>query len=579
MHERPRIAYFSMEIALESELPTYAGGLGVLAGDTLRSCADLGLPVVAVSLVHSKGYFRQEFTADGVQRELPDEWAPERHATLMEPRVAVEIGGDRVEIQAWRYAVVGARGHEVPVYLLDTDLPTNPPKRRAVTAHLYQGDQANRLAQEVVLGVGGVRMLRALGYDGLDRFHLNEGHAALAIPELLLEAASGHEGDVAEVVDSVRRCCVFTTHTPVPAGHDAFPIDLARAVLGDAQWERVEALGATRGLNMTALALEHSRFVNGVAMRHGEVSRSMFPGYPIRSITNGIHAATWAVPSFATLYDRHVRHWREDPFALRCATAIHKDEIVSAHRRSKEELAARVKQLSGQRLDPEAFTLGFGRRATAYKRPLLVLRDPERLAAIAESAGPIQLVFGGKAHPQDREGHELLHELHRRSRSAPRGVSIAVLPGYDMDLCRSILAGCDVWLNTPVPPLEASGTSGMKAALNGVPSLSILDGWWVEGCVEGVTGWAIGEDGDGDPDEEKRDRRHAESLYEKLGDVVAPLYYDDPGAFAEVMRQAIAINASYFNSHRMVLQYLFEAYGGTGGEGPLPMRPVGAGSG
>jgi starch phosphorylase len=579
MQERPRIAYFSMEIALESPLPTYAGGLGVLAGDTLRSCADLGLPVVAVSLVYRKGYFRQRFTAEGEQRELPYEWTPEQHATRVEPRVRVEIGGDPVEVQAWRYAIVGVHGHEVPVYLLDTDLPTNPEHRRDIASRLYQGDSADRLAQELLLGVGGVRMLRALGYDALNRFHMNEGHAALAIPELMREAACEHAVDAHECAEEVRQRCVFTTHTPVPAGHDAFPPELAREVLGDELWERVLGLGATRGLNMTALALEHSRFVNGVAMRHGEVSRSMFPGYPIRSITNGIHPATWAAPAFAALYDRHVEHWKQDPFALRCATAIPTDEIVAAHREAKRELAVRVKQLVDRDLDPDALTLGFGRRSTAYKRPLLVLRDPERLARIAESVGPVQLVFGGKAHPRDREGRAILQELHRMSRAAPAGVSILLLPGYDMDLCRCIVAGSDVWLNTPVPPLEASGTSGMKAALNGVPSLSILDGWWVEGCVEGVTGWAIGEDGRPDPDEATRDRRHAESLYEKLGEVVAPLYYRDPAGFAEVMRQAIAINGSYFHSDRMVLQYLFEAYGGASGERRLGLTPASAGGG
>jgi starch phosphorylase len=302
MQDHARIAYFSMEIALESDLPTYAGGLGVLAGDTLRSCADLGLPVVAVTLVHRKGYFQQRFDEDGAQQELSDEWTPEQHATLAAPRVRVDVGGDPVWVRAWRYAIVGVRGHEVPVFLLDTDVHGNPEHRRDITSHLYLGDSSYRLAQELVLGVGGVRMLRALGYRTLDRFHLNEGHAALAIAELVAEASDGETTGSVERAEEVRRHCVFTTHTPVPAGHDAFPGALAREVLGDPLADRVGALGATKGLNMTALALEHSRFVNGVAMRHGEVSRSMFPGYPIRSITNGIHPATWAAPAFSVLY-------------------------------------------------------------------------------------------------------------------------------------------------------------------------------------------------------------------------------------------------------------------------------------
>ncbi len=576
MKQPPRFAYFSMEIALESSLPTYAGGLGVLAGDTLRSCADLGLPVVGVTLAHRKGYFLQRIAPDGEQQELPEEWIPEGRLEPVEPRVIVEIRGDPVEVQAWRYTITGARGHEVPVYLLDTALPSNSIRHIGVTDHLYGGDDGYRLAQELVLGVGGVRLLRALGHDALERFHLNEGHAALAIPELVAMAPRA-AGDLADrAYESVRNHCVFTTHTPVPAGHDRFSGELAREVLGESFWKQLGRLGVSDSLNMTALALEHSRFVNGVAMRHGEVSRGMFPCYPIRSITNGVHPATWASRHFAALYDRYVRHWREDPFSLRCATAIDPSEIAAAHRRAKEDLFEAIRRSAGVEFDPEVLTLGFGRRSTAYKRPLLILQDRDRLERIAREVGPIQLVFGGKAHPDDATGRGLLKEISRRARRMPRGVSVVLLPGYDMDLCRRIIAGCDVWLNTPVPPLEASGTSGMKAALNGVPSLSILDGWWVEGCVEGVTGWSIGEDeARVEPDDTKSDLRHAASLYDKLGGVVAPLFYRDAAAFQEVMRQSIAINASYFHTHRMALQYLFEAYGGPDGDGgvTLPSDP------
>jgi starch phosphorylase len=312
---------------------------------------------------------------------------------------------------------------------------------------------------------------------------------------------------------------------------------------------------------MTQVALDGARFVNGVAMRHGEVSRSMFPGYPIRSITNGVHLATWAAPSFRALFDRYISDWRSDAFMLRHATAIALDEIGAAHAEAKRRLLETVRDRTGRALDPSVLTLGFGRRATAYKRATLVLHDLAALRRICAAAGPLQLVFGGKAHPNDAEGRQMIHEIHRLAHKAGDRLPIVFLPGYDMDVCAKLVAGCDVWLNTPVPPLEASGTSGMKAAVNGVPSLSMLDGWWLEGCIEGVTGWAIDDDREGDelaPDQ--RDRLHARQLYEKLETVVAPCFYREPERFLRIRRQAIALNASHFNTHRMVHEYLFEAY-------------------
>ena len=551
-----------MEIALRSDLPTYSGGLGVLAGDTLRSCADLGLSVTGVTLLHRKGYFRQTLDADGRQRAQPVEWDPDAELDKLTPRVRVEVRGEPVLVRAYRYRIRGARGHEVPVYLLDTDLPENSPEMRAITDHLYGGDDSYRLCQELVLGVGGVRILRKLGYQAIDRFHLNEGHAALAIGALVEEKLEdGTAPDAAAALQDIRPSCVFTTHTPVPAGHDKFPRKLALEILGEKVVEHLGALGVDEELNMTLLALEGARFVNGVAMRHGEVSRGMFPGYPIRSITNGVHPATWASQPFRLLYDRHVPHWRTDPASLRGITAVDLFEIQAAHRGAKLALLKTVEKLHGRRLDPDVLTIGFGRRATAYKRPTLILHDMKRLERIADRVGPIQLVFSGKAHPKDLEGQKLIRQINKASRRRSKKVSVVFLPGFDMEVCGRLVAGCDVWLNNPIAPLEASGTSGMKAAFNGVPSLSILDGWWVEGCVEGVTGWAIGRDGkEHEETPEERDLEDAFKLYEKLEEVVAPCFYHDPERFHEIMRYSISINASFFNTHRMIFQYLYEGY-------------------
>lgn len=562
MNHGPHFAYLSMEIALATELPTYSGGLGVLAGDTLRSAADLGLPVVAVSLVHRNGYFRQEFDAQGRQCTLPAEWRPESHLEALEPRVKVNIADSPVTVRAWLYRVQGEGGHEVPVVLLDTDLPENSAPTRRLTDTLYGGDDRHRLCQEVVLGIGGVRMLRALGHERLDRFHLNEGHAALAVLALIDEEMSGDpDTDSTDALQRVRHRCVFTTHTPVPAGHDRFPRAMAEELLGSEACSRLEALGVGDELNMTAVALEASRFVNGVALRHGEVSRGMFPGYPIRSITNGVHASTWASPPFRRLFDRYLPDWRRDPTCLRGLIAIDPADVESAHRDAKRRLLDTIRNASGRTWDPGRLTLGFARRITAYKRPTLILRDVARLERIAARCGPIQIVFAGKAHPHDDEGQQTIRTLIEQAASLEGDLELVFLPGYDMDLARILVAGVDVWVNTPIPPLEASGTSGMKAALNGVPSLSILDGWWVEGCVEGVTGWAIGRDGSGyDMAPDMRDDLHADELYAKLEHAVLPAYYASPRIMQEIRRAAVALNGSTFNTHRMVLQYLFEAY-------------------
>ena len=558
------VAYFSMEIGIDPDVPTYAGGLGVLAGDFVRGAADLGLPLVAVTLLHRKGYFRQRLDATGRQREEPAEWNVEAHLEALPARVTVTINGQPVVVRAWRRRVTGLGGATVPVYFLDTDVEDNTTRDRALSHFLYGGDAAYRLAQEAVLGIGGVRMLRALGYDHVHRFHLNEGHSALLVLELASERlrASGRAAADDGDVDAVRQMCVFTTHTPVPAAHDQFPLDLAERVIGAHPMSQLMHRCCYGGaLNMTYLALNFSHYVNGVAMRHGEVSRRMFGGYHIDAITNGVHAATWVSEPFRTLFDRHIPSWRADNFSLRYAVSIPASEIRDAHVAAKLQLLELVNRHQSPPLDPTVLTIGFGRRASTYKRADLLVSDPARLRTIARTAGGLQVVYAGKAHPRDEEGKRIIEHVFRAREALGSDVPIVYLEDYDMEIARLLTAGADIWLNTPHPPLEASGTSGMKAALNGVPSLSILDGWWIEGHVEGVTGWAIGSDGRMPLVETADSAAHAAALYDTLERTVAPLFYRNRDRFTDVMRYAIALNGSFFTAQRMLQEYVVKAYG------------------
>lgn len=556
----PTIAYFSMEVGLDPPMPTYSGGLGVLAGDSMRAAADLGIPMVGVTLLHRKGYFRQHLDAQGNQSESPVDWDPEAFMEPLAPRVSVTIEGRQVQVRAWRYIVHGVHGHAVPVYFLDTALPENSPWDQTLTDHLYGGDSHYRLCQEAVLGLGGVAMLRALGHNIVQAYHMNEGHSALLALALLEEQTKGRDPHAITRADieAVRQRCVFTTHTPVPAGIDQFPLDLVRKVLGEERATALEASGCypNSTLNMTYLALSFSRYINGVSLHHEEISRSMFPNYPISSITNGVHAVTWTAVPFRRLYDRHIPKWRHDNLYLRYAISIPLEEIRQAHAEAKQDLLTEVERRTGVRLDPTAMTLGFARRATAYKRADLLFSDLDRLKRIARQAGPLQFIYGGKAHPQDEMGKSLIGSVFAAAAALKDTVSVIYLEEYDMAVAKYLCAGVDLWLNTPRKPDEASGTSGMKAALNGVPSLSILDGWWVEGHVEGVTGWSIGDSWE----PESNPSKETASLYDKLEYIILPMFYERPTAFAEVMRHAIALNASFYNAQRMMFQYLENAY-------------------
>ena len=550
------VAYFSMEIAINPAMPTYSGGLGILAGDTLRSAADLGVPLVAFTLVHRKGYFQQHLDVMGTQKEEVQPWDPTDFCTEEPARVTVSVEGRTVTVRCWRYNLAGRYGHVVPIYLLDTDVDGNSGWDRGLTDHLYGGDTNYRLQQEIVLGMGGARMVRALGFRA-NVYHMNEGHAALLTLALLeSQLGGGPLGEATETdMQQVRKRCVFTTHTPVPAGHDRFSTEQSIRILGGDRTARLEKLGCFRDgmLNMTLLALRFSRYANGVAMQHGKVSREMFPEFAIDSITNGVHAPTWTSAPIQQMLDEHIPAWRRDNLYLRNAIDLPEKAIIQAHARTKEALLAEVAARTGLVLNPKVLTLGFARRAATYKRATLLFTDPQRLVEIATAAGGLQILYAGKAHPQDEPGKALIQKVVEEAAKLSNDVlRIVYLENYAWDLGALLTSGVDVWVNTPKRPYEASGTSGMKAALNGVPSLSILDGWWIEGCIEGFTGWAI-EDGANDVEE-------AASLYKKLETAVVPLFLQQPENWARLMRNTIAFNGSYFNTNRMVKQYTRNSY-------------------
>jgi starch phosphorylase len=562
VHET-RVAYFSMEIALRAEIPTYSGGLGMLAGDAMRTAADLDLPMVGVTLVSSAGYFRQEIV-NGRQIERPEWWQPEDWAQRLAAKTALTIDGREVWVGGWLYVVEGHMGGAIPVILLDTDLDENDPEDQSITHFLYGGDDAYRLKQELVLGIGGVRILAALGFS-IRKYHLNEGHAALLTLELLRRyarapeaAGTGPDYDL----PAVRQRCVFTTHTPVQAGHDQFPNELADRLLGDLiEPAQLRALAGPDRLNMTQLALNLSAYVNGVTKRHSKVSQHMFPGYRVQAVTNGVHPWTWTCDRFRKLYDEHLPRWCHEPELLVRAEWIPDDMVWEAHAAAKRALLERISAQSGTALDPARPLLGFARRMTDYKRAGLLFSDLDRLEAIARDS-PFQIVLAGKAHPRDEGGKRLIERLHGWARELEGKVPVVFLPDYAMDLARLLVSGVDVWINTPQRPLEASGTSGMKAAFNGVPSLSVLDGWWVEGWIEGVTGWAVGGESESD------NARDAAFLYEKLERSVLPLYCGERRRWIAVMKGAISRNAYFFNSHRMMRRYAVEAYMHGGREQP-----------
>jgi len=547
---KPKIAYFSMEIGIDENIPSYSGGLGILAGDTIKSCADLNVPVVGITLLSENGYFYQKIDENGNQIELPIQFPVANFLQELPSTTTVNIEGREVKVRAWLYQWKGVSGYIVPVFFLDTNIEGNSDYDRSITKYLYGGDNKYRLAQEIVLGIGGARMIQALGYTTIDKYHMNEGHAALSTLELYDQSAD---------VEKVRQQCVFTTHTPVAAGHDQFDLNIAKSMIGNILPDFIlDDVTFENKLNMTRLALFFSHYVNGVAKKHGEVSRIMFPGYSIDSITNGVHTPTWVSEPFQRLFDKHMPGWRSDPYILRSAFSMNKQEVWAAHMEAKQELINFVNTRYNVGMNYDDFTIGFARRQTAYKRPDLLISDTNRLMEISEKVGPIQIIYAGKAHPKDGSGKDTIRHIYQVMKSIGGKVKIVYIHNYEMAIGKLMTSGVDIWLNTPRRPREASGTSGMKAAHNGVPQCSTLDGWWLEGCIENITGWSIGPEKT--ENEESDDRIDKYDLYDKLEELIIPKFYNDRDNWIRTMRSCIAVNASFFNTNRMIQQYVLNAY-------------------
>ena len=592
------VAYFSAEFGLHESLPIYSGGLGVLAGDHVKSASDLGLPLVGIGILYAQGYFRQRINSEGRQEEVYEPFEPSSRPILPaldpagnEVSVSVALQDREIHLKVWRVEV----GRST-LLLLDADVPENSAEDRELTARLYGGGQQTRLLQELILGVGGIRALRAAGIEPAV-YHMNEGHAAFSVLERLRElVASGTP--LEDSRKKISRTTVFTTHTPVPAGHDAFPPDLFDDLMGnwpealatsrDELWSlghKQEEWGPT--FNMTVLAMNSSAVSNAVSDLHGEVSREMWnrskpngDGHrPITHVTNGIHTWSWLSPELFHLFSEHSggRAWQEmvqDPSAWSFVEEIPAEELWRAHSTAKLRMVSflngrfrlQAERNGGhvQELSPDALTLGFARRFATYKRATLLLHDPDRLRRIVKNSDrPVQFVFAGKAHPADEPAKQYIQALYNAPENEDLAGHLFILEDYDMNVARYLVQGVDVWHNNPRRPLEASGTSGQKASLNGAPNFSVLDGWWPE-AYNGKNGWTIGEAKEY-ASQEEQDAADAESLYATLEDEISPLYYDRnpeavPEGWVDFMRESIATVAPEFSTQRMVRDYVHKLY-------------------
>lgn len=542
------VAYLCLEFGIKSDMKTYCGGLGILAGDTVKSAADLGINMFGVSILYKNGWFKQEISESGEQIELEDVWKYEDYLMPTHIQHSLLISGQKVTFKVWKYEVIGVTGHEVPVYFLDADLPENSPEMREISSHVYPANKSVRIAQEMLLGVGGVQVLELLGHKNIQNYHCNESHSIFAALELKKELG---------VWSEVKKRAVFTTHTPLATAHTHYSKEVLQATLGEYFSYLPDNLWQNGSMNMTDLALFSAKFSNGVSKRHNLVTSQMYPEYKIDAITNGIHVNTWVSKPFESLFSRYVLNWKSSPENLKLCAVVSPQEIAWAHEEAKENLFDYIQKTQNIKLDKKMFTIGFARRMVGYKRADFILTDIEKLQKIAKKFGGLQIIFSGKAYPNEPEGENFIKKIYQASKKEESFLKIVYLPNYSIEIGSLMTAGVDIWLNNPVVPIEASGTSGMKASLNGVPNISTLDGWWVEGWTEGVTGWALGEN---EMDEGKLADAQLHDLYFKLEEIILPMYKNDFESWLKIQKNCIAINASHFNTNRMLNEYLIKAY-------------------
>lgn len=535
-----KVAYFSAEIGIDPELKTYSGGLGILSGDTLKSMADLEVPLCAVTLLYKHGYFKQKIEHN-TQLECEDSWEFQKFLKDTGKEIGMHISGVALRIKIWEYRYKGLSGHEIPIYYLDADLDGNPEWARQLTDKLYQGD---RISQEMILGIGGLRALFALGYPVLDKYHMNEGHSAFLTLELYK-----HLGESIGWDDSIiKKHCVFTTHTPIPAGHDKFSYDVVyekfRGEENLLPWH-LKRLAGEDQLNMTLLGMNFSSFINAVSRKHQEVTECMFPHFTINYVTNGIHLPTWTGHHMQELYDKELPGWRENPEQLKKIFKVKDELIFETHTRAKAELVSFVNKhnVTGSTFSEDCLTIGFARRFIQYKDATLIFRNLKMLRKLGKK---VQFVFAGKAHAHDGIGKDIMKIVIEHAIELKDSISIAFLENYDMGVAQKMVQGCDIWLNTPLPPNEASGTSGMKASANGCLHFSRVDGWAIEAFEMNGGGFPITEYGD---------------FINMLEYKIIPLYYSKERAgWAHEMKLSIANSASYFNTNRMAKEYIKKAY-------------------
>ncbi len=535
-----KLAYFSAEIGIDEKIKTYSGGLGILAGDTIKAMADLGAPLCAVTLLYKYGYFKQKIE-NNTQTELEDSWDFQNILEDTGKQININISGENIKVKIWKYEYKGVKGHKVPIYFLDTHIDENPDWAHELTNHLYVGD---RIAQEIILGIGGVRALEALGHTNLEKYHMNEGHSAFLTLELykrMGESVGWDDGLVKEK-------CSFTTHTPIPAGHDKFPYPLVYEKLKGEQNLiplHIKQLAGEHELNTTKLAMSFSDYINAVSRKHGEVTKEMFPDYTIDYITNGIHSQTWTSKYMADVFDRYIPGWREDSTKLVEIFKVPNSEIFKAHKFAKKDFIDYVNKnnVVPTTFDEEKVTIGFARRFIGYKDAELIFSNIDNLKRIGKK---VQFVFAGKAHRRDELGKNIMRRVIEKAKSLSDDISIAFLEDYNISMAKLMVAGCDLWLNTPIPFNEASGTSGMKAATNGCLHFSRLDGWAIEAFEMNGGGYPITDYTD---------------FITTLEYKIIPKYFSsDKSSWINEMKLSIGYSGSYFNTHRMAKEYLKKAY-------------------